>query len=129
MLFLIEYDTDKIKIGWPIQKFSFVPHTLLQPYTAHILSKKLSLGEENLTLSKWYITPLKRGNNFLHRIERSDIFSIQYTILKRMTLLSNFLIAAVCTPSCGNGGTCVSPNICSCPETYTSSRCETRRLY
>lgn len=37
-----------------------------------------------------------------------------------------YTLTAVCTPSCLNGGTCISPNTCSCDETYTGQRCETR---
>ncbi|CAG2213733.1 unnamed protein product [Mytilus edulis] len=30
---------------------------------------------------------------------------------------------AICSPACGNGGTCTSPGICSCRDGYTGNRC------
>ncbi|XP_077870558.1 von Willebrand factor-like [Saccoglossus kowalevskii] len=32
---------------------------------------------------------------------------------------------AVCNPLCANGGECVGPNLCSCPEGYAGSDCKT----
>ena len=42
----------------------------------------------------------------------------------------NFLCysSAVCSPSCANGGTCVSPNTCACQSGWTGSICSQREL-
>ena len=37
--------------------------------------------------------------------------------------------SAVCSPTCANGGTCVSPNTCDCPSGWTGSTCSQRELY
>ncbi|XP_052799382.1 protein kinase C-binding protein NELL1-like [Mya arenaria] len=31
----------------------------------------------------------------------------------------------ICRPSCKNGGTCESPNVCKCPSTSTDGSCQT----
>ena len=35
-------------------------------------------------------------------------------------------LAAVCSPGCYNGGTCVSPNTCSCDSGWMGVDCRTR---
>ena len=37
--------------------------------------------------------------------------------------------AAVCSPSCSNGGTCVSPNVCRCSNGHTGPLCTIRKFY
>ena len=37
--------------------------------------------------------------------------------------------AAVCSPSCSNGGTCVSPNVCKCSNGHTGPLCTIRKFY
>lgn len=32
---------------------------------------------------------------------------------------------ALCRPGCAHGGTCVAPDVCSCPDGYTGARCQT----
>ena len=44
---------------------------------------------------------------------------------KRVT--RNVLIAAVCSPTCKNSGTCTSPGRCHCSSGWTGSRCTTRK--
>ncbi len=34
------------------------------------------------------------------------------------------LIAAICIPSCENGGICISPGHCACPSGFIGARCE-----
>ena len=36
------------------------------------------------------------------------------------------VVSAICNPHCENGGTCVSPNVCSCDKTFTGRQCEIR---
>ena len=43
-------------------------------------------------------------------------------------MINMFLSIAVCSPVCSNGGTCSSPGTCTCPSTYTGTRCGTRML-
>ena len=38
------------------------------------------------------------------------------------------MTAAVCAPACRNGGTCSSPNVCSCRSGWTGSICNQRKL-
>lgn len=32
---------------------------------------------------------------------------------------------ALCRPGCANGGLCVDPDVCSCPDGFTGARCQT----
>ena len=34
---------------------------------------------------------------------------------------------ALCRPGCANGGLCVAPDVCSCPDGFTGARCQTGR--
>lgn len=36
----------------------------------------------------------------------------------------NLLFLAVCTPSCENGGHCLSHNVCQCPPTFRGPSCQ-----
>ncbi|KAL8624291.1 hypothetical protein ACOMHN_034014 [Nucella lapillus] len=37
------------------------------------------------------------------------------------------LFAGSCNPYCANGGTCIGPDVCQCPDNFSGSRCEARR--
>ena len=36
-----------------------------------------------------------------------------------------FFTPGICSPSCKNGGTCSSPDVCSCQTGWTGIRCQT----
>lgn len=40
-----------------------------------------------------------------------------------------YYCAAVCSPSCRNGGSCVSPNRCNCRSTWTGGYCQVGKSY
>ena len=41
-----------------------------------------------------------------------------------MTLiLMQIILVAVCTDPCINGGTCIEPDVCQCPEPYGGVTC------
>lgn len=62
-----------------------------------------------------------RGHEKKHMIIVNTVFTpiCLGKILKNIC----FFIAAICSPACGNGGTCKSPGICSCRDGYTGNRC------
>ena len=37
----------------------------------------------------------------------------------------NTLVLFNFRPGCANGGLCVDPDVCSCPDGYTGARCQT----
>ena len=37
--------------------------------------------------------------------------------------IANTIFSAVCTPSCENGGTCTSPNTCTCQNGWSGDSC------
>ena len=47
---------------------------------------------------------------------------------RRAWLCITLTRAAVCNPSCQNGGTCTTPNTCNCPPTWDGSYCQIRKL-
>ena len=42
------------------------------------------------------------------------------------TVVFFYILPAVCTPSCQNGGLCVAPGQCSCSHGFEGNRCERR---
>ena len=48
-----------------------------------------------------------------------------YTLEVNNMLNFNLSITAVCSPSCQNGGSCIQTGVCSCPNGWTGSICET----
>ena len=50
-----------------------------------------------------------------------------HTLAKMAT--ANVLVAAVCTPTCKNSGTCVSPGRCQCSFGWTGSACTMRKHF
>ena len=34
------------------------------------------------------------------------------------------ILAAICTDPCNNGGTCIDPDVCLCPEAFEGDTCE-----
>ena len=50
------------------------------------------------------------------------------SVLPRTPLMLTYVsfLAAVCSPGCYNGGTCVSPNTCSCASGWMGVDCRTR---
>ncbi|XP_052219502.1 neurogenic locus notch homolog protein 1-like isoform X2 [Dreissena polymorpha] len=46
-----------------------------------------------------------------------------YTLLLNV-ITPHIVLLALCNPACQNGGTCVSPYRCQCPEGYYGLRCE-----
>ena len=55
-------------------------------------------------------------------------FTVICPSMSWLTICINIAHAAVCNPSCQNGGTCTAPNTCSCPPTWDGSYCQTRKL-
>ena len=46
---------------------------------------------------------------------------------KALLKIEYFVILAVCSPVCRNGGTCRSGNVCQCRSGYSGSRCQNGR--
>ena len=44
-------------------------------------------------------------------------------------VIMNALIAAVCSSTCKNSGTCASPELCQCVSGWTGSQCATRNAF
>ncbi len=59
------------------------------------------------------------GVRFLSKI------TIVYTCCYALIFVYIVFLAA-CLPVCSNGGTCVSPGVCTCPATYSGATCTTR---
>ena len=59
-------------------------------------------------------------------------FTMYFTYVtgrKKMIISISILSLAVCTPACSNGGTCNAGNTCSCPSTWSGTRCTTREFF
>ena len=39
--------------------------------------------------------------------------------------MKRYVVLAVCSPSCANGGTCTNPNVCSCVSGWSGATCGT----
>ena len=49
------------------------------------------------------------------------------SLLHSHMFLNLFIHAAVCIPSCANGGTCTGPNDCQCASGWSGIDCQTRK--
>lgn len=61
-------------------------------------------------------------------MDRCHLHNSSVPLLQSLDESHSFLIVAICTPTCSNGGTCSSPGVCTCPSTWTGTRCTTREL-
>lgn len=60
----------------------------------------------------------------IHSSKRPGYKSTTFTYLLQ-TLEIYFFFLAECSKSCLNGGRCISTDLCSCPEGFGGSQCET----
>ena len=60
-----------------------------------------------------------------------ELLNVDSGFQKCSVVVVIFLISAVCSPRCQNGGTCIAPNMCNCTAGYVGELCEIRdeRMY
>lgn len=44
--------------------------------------------------------------------------------ISELNALQFFFLLATCTPPCENGGTCLSYNVCQCPQDFRGKQCQ-----
>ena len=43
--------------------------------------------------------------------------------------ISQYILLALCSPGCENGGTCTAPDTCNCVDGYSGDRCQNGMFY
>lgn len=74
-------------------------------------------------------TQLDFSGNSIKEIRMNSILILFFFFLNHYKLNAFLYVSAICSPSCQNGGTCVSPFKCSCPSGYKGDICTGCKYY